>query len=100
MIGGKDAVLKTLRTDVYTAAGRMRQDVAVSITVAEGAKEVEKAVGDVGARRQPVLGALVCEWDESVDEQANSDVLNMETEQVEAIWRVIMRIICIRRQSH
>lgn len=89
LIGGRDVVLKNLRTELYTLAGRMRSDVQVSITVTEGAKGLELAVRDVGARRQKVLGALVCEWDEQTAEgEEEKDVLSIETDEVDAIWKV------------
>jgi len=89
LIGGRDLVLKNLRTELYTLAGRMRSDVQVSITVTEGAKGLELAVRDVGARRQKVLGALVCEWDEQTAEgEEEKDVLSIETDEVDAIWKV------------
>ncbi|CAC9891278.1 hypothetical protein D6D19_00131 [Aureobasidium pullulans] len=88
LIGGRDVVLKNLRTELYTLAGRMRSDVQVSITVTEGAKGLELAVRDVGARRQKVLGALVCEWDEQTAEgEEEKDVLSIETDEVDAIWK-------------
>ncbi|KAG9555762.1 hypothetical protein KCU97_g18746, partial [Aureobasidium melanogenum] len=69
LIGRRDVVLKNLRTELYTLAGRMRSDVQVSISLTEGAKGLETAVRDIGARRQKVLGALVCEWDELPEEE-------------------------------
>jgi hypothetical protein len=91
LIGRRDVVLKNLRTELYTLAGRMRSDVQVSITLTEGAKGLETAVRDIGARRQKVLGALVCEWDElpEQDEQ-EKDVLTIDTDEIEAMWKVTL----------
>lgn len=89
LIGRRDVVLKNLRTELYTLAGRMRSDVQVSISLTEGAKGLETAVRDIGARRQKVLGALVCEWDElPEDEEQEKDVLTIDTDEIEAIWKV------------
>jgi hypothetical protein len=89
LIGRRDVVLKNLRTELYTLAGRMRSDVQVSITLTEGAKGLETAVRDIGARRQKVLGALVCEWDElpEQDEQ-EKDILTIDTDEIESMWKV------------
>ena len=86
LIGGRDAVLKSLRTEIYTAAGRRGQDVAVSIALASDSAGIEKAVGQVGGKHA-VLGALVCEWDDS-EETMQQDILDMETAEVEQMWRV------------
>jgi hypothetical protein len=91
LIGRRDVVLKNLRTELYTLAGRMRSDVQVSITLTEGAKGLETAVRDIGARRQKVLGALVCEWDELPEqEEAEKDVLTIDTDEIEAMWKVTL----------
>ncbi|KAH0388849.1 hypothetical protein KCU92_g538, partial [Aureobasidium melanogenum] len=88
LIGRRDVVLKNLRTELYTLAGKMRSDVQVSISLTEGAKGLETAVRDIGARRQKVLGALVCEWDElSEEEEQEKDVLTTDTDEIEAIWK-------------
>jgi hypothetical protein len=98
LIGAHDVVLKNLRTELYTLAGRMRSDVQVSISLTEGAKALEQAVTNIGSRGQNVLGALVCDWDATAvaqhsaarDEQGQErDVLDMETDEVEAMWKVI-----------
>lgn len=91
LIGRRDVVLKNLRTEIYTLAGRMRSDVQVSMSLTEGAKGLETAVRDIGARRQKVLGALVCEWDEVPEEEEQEkekDVLTIDTDEIEAIWKV------------
>jgi len=92
LIGRRDVVLKNLRTELYTLAGRMRSDVQVSITLTEGAKGLETAVRDIGARRQKVLGALVCEWDElpEEEEEQEKDVLTIDTDEIEAMWKVTL----------
>jgi len=92
LIGRRDVVLKNLRTELYTLAGRMRSDVQVSITLTEGAKGLETAVRDIGARRQKVLGALVCEWDElpEEEEEQEKDVLTIDTDEIEAVWKVTL----------
>ena len=73
----------------------MRSDVQVSISVTEGAKGLETVVRDIGARRQKVLGALVCEWDEMPEEEEQEkDVLTIDTDDIEAIWKV-----CLLSQS-
>jgi hypothetical protein len=97
LIGRRDVVLKNLRTELYTLAGKMRSDVQVSISLTEGAKGLETAVRDIGARRQKVLGALVCEWDElSEEEEQEKDVLTTDTDEIEAIWKVDTFSITIR----
>ncbi|KAH0368420.1 hypothetical protein KCU65_g3977, partial [Aureobasidium melanogenum] len=90
LIGRRDVVLKNLRTEIYTLAGRMRSDVQVSMSLTEGAKGLETAVRDIGARRQKVLGALVCEWDElpeGEEQEKEKDVLTIDTDEIEAIWK-------------
>ncbi|CAD0106395.1 unnamed protein product [Aureobasidium uvarum] len=89
LIGRRDVVLKNLRTELYTLAGKMRTDVQVSISLTEGAKGLETAVRDIGARRQKVLGALVCEWDElPEEEEQEKDILTIDTDEIEAMWKV------------
>lgn len=96
LIGRRDVVLKNLRTELYTLAGRMRSDVQVSISLTEGAKGLETALRDIGARRQKVLGALVCEWDElPEEEEQEKDVLTIDTDEIEAIWKVYRHIFSI-----
>ncbi|CAD0082050.1 unnamed protein product [Aureobasidium vineae] len=88
LIGRRDVVLKNLRTELYTLAGKMRTDVQVSISLTEGAKGLETAVRDIGVRRQKVLGALVCEWDElPEEEEQEKDVLTIDTDEIEAVWK-------------
>ncbi|KAI5208880.1 hypothetical protein E4T42_03467 [Aureobasidium subglaciale] len=88
LIGGRDVILRNLRTEIYTLAGRMRSDVQVSISVTENAKGLEIAVRDIGARKQKVLGALVCECDEQSEEgEQEKDILTLETDELDAIWK-------------
>ncbi|KAI5209422.1 hypothetical protein E4T39_00874 [Aureobasidium subglaciale] len=87
LIGGRDVILKNLRTEIYTLAGRMRSDVQVTISVTENAKGLEIAVRDIGARKQKVLGALVCECDEQSEGEQEKDILTIETDELDAIWK-------------
>lgn len=75
--------------DVYTAAGKMRQDIAVSTSLvgSDGAGGLEEAVKR-GVSGKTLCGVLVCQHSAIQWPDVRREVLDYEAGEMEDSWRV------------
>lgn len=103
LIASSDEVLKVTRMDIYTAAGRMRQDILVTTTrLAAPISATELVQGMRGLETKTLIGVLCCQHSSESstrpasiasssppkDVPAPRDILDYDEVEMELSWRV------------
>ncbi|GAB7354012.1 hypothetical protein MBLNU459_g4602t1 [Dothideomycetes sp. NU459] len=89
LMATSNAALKSTRMDVYTAAGKMRQDILVSTTLLDkplGPHELEKACVR-GLAGKTLCGVLLCQHSGVGWVHVERDVLDFGAAEMEESWR-------------